>query len=406
MKTGDLKKIESEIADNYDNEEETISKLLSIFMSSSLCQKLIESRFSEFPILFEQENGEELFFALSSQQAAYFLFKNEVQVQKWMRNTKNLSAGEKQSIVDISKRNWTFSVSILIEDVGYNFYKMVDIFSEEEYLLYSGAMSEHLADHGVLTWFSLRFNNGKCWETYGPVIGYRSFDEDDIMYFATELYQFESENKSLSDLLNDQPLGFQMLSLYALDPIMISQGKALKHNCCQLDLLSMDPNRFLNDFVIQEEAGVTRLELISKGSHPDFAVAYFEKKKRCLYVTSMTDEGYESIQTAFAKYGILVPESEYRVGISMIRAAENILDTMLPTSPLESLFVEENIPTDQKDLETATQLLSLVMEDINLGIEPNIENIARESDLPYEEALELLTTMVFHIKRTREYDRD
>jgi hypothetical protein len=43
--------------------------------------------------------------------------------------------------------------------------------------------------------------NGACWQTFGPVVPFRSFQPDDIFFFATELNLFiETEEDLMADV--------------------------------------------------------------------------------------------------------------------------------------------------------------------------------------------------------------
>lgn len=44
---------------------------------------------------------------------------------------------------------------------------MVDVFTSEEYLLYSPGMSPTRSEMSTILWFNLLSFNGQCWQSHG-----------------------------------------------------------------------------------------------------------------------------------------------------------------------------------------------------------------------------------------------
>src|SRR4030042_1198942 len=81
---------------------------------------------------------------------------------------------------------WKLSFSIIKKIPADDFYVMKDVYREEEYLLYSPGLTKTRADQTIILWFNLIGFNGSCWQSYGPIGAYRSFEPDDIFFFATD----------------------------------------------------------------------------------------------------------------------------------------------------------------------------------------------------------------------------
>lgn len=67
----------------------------------------------------------------------------------------------------------------MISDNPYeDFYIMEDIFTCEKYMLFSPSISDILDEMQVITWFILIGYNRACWQSYGPIAAFTSFESD------------------------------------------------------------------------------------------------------------------------------------------------------------------------------------------------------------------------------------
>lgn len=88
---------------------------------------------------------------------------------------------------------------------------MRDVFSGEEYLLFSPSIDRLKATENILLWFNLIEFNGLCWQSYGPIGEFQSFGPEDVLFFATEKNpDLEDESEVQKNIEND-PLPYMML---------------------------------------------------------------------------------------------------------------------------------------------------------------------------------------------------
>ena len=101
---------------------------------------------------------------------------------------------------------------------------MEDVFTGEHFLLYSKSIGQILREHGVSLWFNLIGFNGHCWQTYGPIGNFQSFDADDVFFYATELDRSITSEATLFNYLEKNPVPFMMLMTGANYPLIMNNG--------------------------------------------------------------------------------------------------------------------------------------------------------------------------------------
>jgi hypothetical protein len=100
---------------------------------------------------------------------------------------------------------WKFSFSVIVDKPAEDFFIMEDIFSGEEYTLFSPGMTDLIQKQRPILWFNLIGFNGSCWQSFGPIGFYKSFEPDDIFFFATELRpEIEKDQEILEKVLLDE----------------------------------------------------------------------------------------------------------------------------------------------------------------------------------------------------------
>src|SRR5699024_8065290 len=76
------------------------------------------------------------------------------------------------------KNPWRFSFSTIIDNPEENFFNMLDVFTGEEFLLYSPGIQDISEEGSILLWLNLIQHNGSCWQSFGPIGSYSSFSAD------------------------------------------------------------------------------------------------------------------------------------------------------------------------------------------------------------------------------------
>ncbi|MBK7390495.1 MAG: hypothetical protein IPI23_15910 [Bacteroidetes bacterium] len=119
-----------------------------------------------------------------SEYIAHRIFKKKGFIKKFLNHSevKLLRTEELDFLKFQSEHPWRYSFASIIKNPHPDFYEMKDIYTNEEYLLYSPGMTATLNDINPITWFNLIHFNGDCWQTFGNIVPLLSFDRDDIFF--------------------------------------------------------------------------------------------------------------------------------------------------------------------------------------------------------------------------------
>ena len=125
---------------------------------------------------------------LKAQYIAHKIFRQDGHIKSYLNHSalKNLPDKDRNYLVSQAEHSWRFSFSIIKNNPDENFYMMEDVFSNEEYLLYSPGITKTRESQSALLWSNLIAYNGTCYQSFGPIGAYKSFAPDDIFFFATE----------------------------------------------------------------------------------------------------------------------------------------------------------------------------------------------------------------------------
>lgn len=169
------------------------------------------------------------------------------------------------------------------------------------------------ADTHPRLWFNLIGFNGYCWQSYGPVVYYKSFEPDDIWFFATELNPDMEEPGELPAVMERDPLPYMLLLLGVAYPLTFHKEDQI-------------------------------LYLLAE--HPHYAQAYFDEHKGLLLFSAMTDRGFDALVKAFNAYGHDFPAEPYlKVNMTMVTTANEILKRKVLLNEYHDLFqVEGPLP--------------------------------------------------------------
>lgn len=156
-----------------------------------------------------RELKKELTNRLKAQYIIHKVFKKEGLLKSYLNHPaiRNLDIKERNWLKLHSEEAWKFSFSVIENNPAENFFVMKDVFSDEAFLLYSPGVAKTLEEQSVILWFNLISFNGACWQSFGPIGAYKSFEPDDIFFFATELNpEIASEQEILNNVeLNPVP---------------------------------------------------------------------------------------------------------------------------------------------------------------------------------------------------------
>jgi hypothetical protein len=234
---------------------------------------------------------------LKSQYIVHRVFKADGLLRKYLNHVeiKRRPSDEQEFLKEQLAQPWRFSFSIIVENPSPDFYRMNDVFSGESFLLYSRSTTQTLKEQTPLLWFNLIAFNGVCWQTFGPVSSYQSFNEDDIFFFATEVnFRIEDEETLLQDVERN-PVPYMLLLTGSRFPVTFNKKDELLILISDHDLEFLDTEQLKEKFKVEYSSGVYRLSLKRWDGPPHFAVAYYDEEEDALTLTSMTERGFDAL---------------------------------------------------------------------------------------------------------------
>lgn len=332
---------------------------------------------------------------IKTQYIAHKIFKKDGLINKYLKHSavKNLKEDEIRYLEQQTVYPWRFSFSMIINRPADHFYKMEDVFTGDEFLLYSPGISDYLKNQGVTLCFNLIAYNGSCWQTYGPISVYKSFEPDDIFFFATELRpgkNFEYDEDIMTDV-EENPVPYMMLLCGANYPLTFHKKDQIVSVLSEFTRDTFDTKGLDKKFRIEYNEEVYRISLKQWDVYPHFAKAFYDETKKVLLLSSLTDRGFDALVTTLNTYGYDFPcEPDIRVNLTMITTAKTVLNRDIVLSDYDHLFEQETSEEDQEYLDKLNKLMDLAMPDINAGKEPDIEDYARQAGLDPETAREVL----------------
>jgi len=312
---------------------------------------------------------------LKAQYIAHKVFKKDGLIKSYLSHTalKELDIKERNWLKFQAKQPWRFSFSLIKNRPAESFFIMQDVFSDQEFLLYSPGVTNTLEDQSVILWLNLIAYNGKCWQSYGPIGTYKSFEPDDIFYFATELKPDIEDEQALLANMEYNPIPYMMLLSGANAPLIYNKEDQLVNVMAEYELDEINTKSLTKSFKTEYNKGVYRLSLKRWSGPPHFSQAYFDENKKIILLSSMTDRGFKALAEGLNDYGLNFSADPFlRVNLSMISAASNILKRKIRLVEYEDLFTKETSQPDQENLDKINSFLRLVMPDINAGRKPEL----------------------------------
>jgi len=341
---------------------------------------------------------------LKSQYIVHKVFKADGLLRKYLNHdeVKRRPLAEQQFLKEQLAQPWRFSFSMLIENPAPDFYQMKDVFSGESFLLYSRSTTQTLKEQTPLLWFNLIAFNGECWQTFGPVSSYQSFDEDDIFFFATEVdLNIEGEEMLRQDIERN-PVPYMLLLTGSRFPVTFNKKDELLILFSDHDLESLDTEPLKENFKVEYNSGVYRLSLKHWDAMPHFAVAYYDEGEAVLMLTSMTERGFDALTQKLNGDGFGLPaEPQIRVHPSMLVTAERIFNAKLELNPYEKLFTTESSPEVKEELEKMNLFLQLALPAINAGRKLDIEALAKQAGVDVSLAEQLVANTMEKVREMR-----
>ncbi len=341
--------------------------------------KELDTKLSGYRDVVRLMDNESWLSGLKAQYIVHRLFKEGGLIGKYLGHNAVRQLGDKEvEYLRFQARHpWRFSFSVIADEPAKQFYEMEDVFRGERFILYSPGTDYTLSANTVELWFNLIGFNGKCWQTFGPIIPFRGFETDDIWFFATELNRSIEDEAGIIADVEKNPLPYCLLISGSEFPVTVAGKNRIVFVSAEYDLPSFSGESLGDGFYVEYNRNVYRLSPKKWSEPPHYGEGYYDEKRRSLILTAMSDRGFAALGGMLKQKGFDVSdEPQIRVSPAMIVTAERILRRKIRLNPYESLFEKERSFEQRREMEKLNQLLQLILPDINAGREPDIEALA------------------------------
>lgn len=291
---------------------------------------------------------------LMTQYIAFQLFRKDGQGQKYLnhRKAKHISDDERSHVEYLLQYPWSFSFYRYKEELEDSFYTMVDICTGEEFTLYSGGTDELLEIFGKdILFFTLRGYNGDVDETYGVIMYFCSFTNQDILSFAKCIDSSVDEMSDIPALIANDPIPFMMLFAFAQIPKMDAY-KDQEILVCRSEIENFfAPQReeLEKEFTVEEKSGVYRCSDEKWSEVPHLGALYIDTNKKRLLLDTGTKEAYNALRDHAKLIDIpIAEEPDLAMSTAMVIATEDILKKKCVNEHYAHLFAREQPPEEMQ----------------------------------------------------------
>lgn len=364
--------------------------------------KEMELQFKRFHHVMSQLPGD-IVNRMKAQYIIHNIFRENGRIRKLINHVEVKRKGaEAQAFFKHQQDHpWRFTFTEMIDMPAPDFHLHTDVFSGDEYLIYSPGMSQTFRDHNesVKLWFNLLAYNGQCWQTYGPIAAYKSIDADDVFFFGTELDDNISDDEELIGLIQKNPLPFMSLIIGGNVPTIVNQGDQLTAHTAVVDVPELNVESFRPEFSIEQEQGIIKLSIAPWSEPMHYAAAYFDDTDGELFCYAMTARGFTELTKELRKKGVKVDAPDIWVNMSSVITMEQILRRKVRINPYESLFEKPTVPEKDEQLEKLNIAMQMAMADFNARREPDYEAYAKTSGVSVEELQPIIERSLAHVKK-------
>jgi len=291
---------------------------------------------------------------------------------------------------------WRYSFARIEEELGHDFFRMLDTITGETYLLYSPGITRTIHDDGkvVNLWMLLIIFNGRCYQTQGIIASFASFTPSDMLFLATELQPDITEDVQVYEIVERNPFPFMALLQYSDFPPMLYKGDISVFHLADDDMASFSADVFGNDALIQWKENVYSIWIPELSDSAHMVRVYYDESAELLMRMSITRTGWDLTREWLAKYGISVKEKpDFTVSPTMATAVEEITGYEPEINPYERLFEAPATDEDEQHDEEMERVLDILIPKLNAGDPIDFEQIARESNFAIED-LQILVDLV------------
>ena len=341
---------------------------------------------------------------IKAQFIGYQIFKAGGLIRKYLNHSsiKELKPEERDYLKKMAGHPWRFSFGEIRASPDADFYEMEDVFTGELYLLYSRSMSQTLSEHSVLLWFNLIGYNGRCWQTYGPVIPFKSFSPDDIFFYATEVDPGIESEADLTEDMDENPVRYIILTAGSNYPLIESRGHEIVQVYGQGHSDSIDVQSFRNVFKVEYAESVFKLSHPMWSEPPHSSEAYYAEKSGAISLTALTDKGYHEMASLLNKQGANIPaDPDIRIHLPILTLMEKLFKRRPELHPYSRLFETKASQESEELMAKLNKFMALALPYVNSDKEPDVDALAREAGVDPETARGLLMSAMKKIKEMR-----
>jgi hypothetical protein len=299
-----------------------------------------------------------------SQLIAHRIFKENGLIHKYIHHAfvKSLSADQQTFLKLQQKIAWRYTFSKVIANPAQDFYEMEDVFSEENYLLYSPGINKSLKEVNPNMWLLLIGSNGECWQSSGLNIPLVNINPDDVFYFSTELSDYIEDESDIINDLNTNPIPYLMMLDLGISPRLHHKKHQLSYWSSSngpLDI-KFDVTKLKNKFFTAWNDHVYELKLKRYSSFPHFAVAYYDENRQMIFRYALTEAGFIKLSEALINAGFpLFKEADVHLSMPMHQLLESILERKVVMNPYEDLFATDADKLDDEEAEDSDDIVAL-----------------------------------------------
>ncbi len=350
------------------------------------------------------EMPKEWFGMITSQYIAYEIFKYQGLCYKYIidKNLLSLSSSIEEYLKFQMKNPWKFSFCIPKDNPHPNFFTMVDAITNKEFLLYSPSQQDLLEEYGsIRMFFYLLSYNGVCYQTYGPATYLSGILESDLMFFSKQIDPEILFGDQIYKLIDKNPVPFMSLFYGAEVPLVFHKEHLVIENTSEYYEDDFNTEIFKDLFEVEEKYPLYKLSLIGWDEFPHFAKCYYHAKKHRLFLTSMTDAGYEKIVQVFNTVGYDLPVNpENRVTLNMVKLTEKILGVKLDLNPYADSYKDEEEYSIDPELDKINLFVKFLLEAHNANENYDIKELANVAGISLDMAYDLEKSVQKSIDRT------
>ena len=151
---------------------------------------------------------------------------------------------------------WRYVFATIVDRPEDEFFVMRDEILGDELLVYSPGIESNCKDgyeHSL--YFLLLGNNGECWQSYGLIAPFLSFDIDDIYVYATEVFPEVEDDETFVRSVYKNPFPYFMLLYGQKHPIVMSGKSVLRHYAAEQEITGVDIDKLKEYFNVQWNKG-------------------------------------------------------------------------------------------------------------------------------------------------------